>query len=267
MNRPPRLLVLALGILVLSGILLGLQHWTGSEGGRLGLHLASLEAPLAEGASRWSDRVRDLGRLGELSDQNGALQAEVARLQVDQERLRVVQAENDRLRALLGLKASSFPTGIAARVSARDPNLWYSQILLDRGSRDGVRPNTVVVAPDGLVGKVTSVGPHGSWVRLLLDARTAVPAMLAGTGALGVVYGEDGFTCVMKFIDHDVRIQEGELVLTSGLGDLYPAGVPLGRVGRQYGRTEALFQSVQVHPSVDFGALREALIVEKRSGG
>ena len=64
----------------------------------------------------------------------------------------------------------------------------------------------------------------------------------------------------MKYIDHDVEVAEGDLVVTSGLGEIYPAEVVVGRVKRSLGRTEALFQSVQVQPTVDFGALREVLV-------
>lgn len=239
------------------------QRLFGLPGGEAGLAVAGLQAPLAQGAMSWSESLQDIGNFRHLSLENQALRQQVAQLEVERQRLLALQYDNDRLSSLLGLKSSSFPQGVPARVAARDPNLWYSQMVFDRGTQDGVQRNRVVVASSGLVGKVISVSPSASRVRLVLDSGTAVPAMLAESGALGVVYGEDGFSCVMKFIDHDVKVREGELVLTSGLGDLYPGGVPIGRVSREYGRTEALFQSVQVRPTVDFGTLREALIVAK----
>lgn len=263
MNGSSRLLSLVLLLALLGGLLVVAQRMAGLSGGEAGLALAGLQAPLAQGTGEWGQALRDLGRFRSLSQENRSLRDEVARLEVERQRLLALQYENDRLESLLGLRTSSFPAGLAARVAARDPNQWNSQLVFDRGSRDGVQRNRVVVASSGLVGKVISVSPSACRVRLVLDPGTAVPAMLAESGALGVVYGEDGFSCVMKFIDHDVKIREGELVLTSGLGDLYPAGIPLGRVSRGYGRTEALFQSVQVRPTVDFGNLRQALIVSK----
>lgn len=263
MSGSSRIVGLVLLLALLGGGLVFVQRFLGLEGGEAGLMVAGIQAPLAQGTTGWSDALRDLGNFRTLSQENQALRQETARLEVERQRLLALQYDNDRLASLLGLKTSSFPSGLPARVAARDPNLWYSQLVFDRGSRDGVQRNRVVVASSGLVGKVISVSPNASRVRLVLDSGTAVPAMLAESGALGIVYGEDGFSCVMKFIDHDVKIREGELVLTSGLGDLYPGGVPIGRVSREYGRTEALFQSVQVRPTVDFGALREALIVTK----
>lgn len=263
MSGSSRILGLVLFLALLGGGLVFVQRLLGLQGGEAGLVVAGIQAPLAQGATSWSESLRDLGNFRALSAENSALRQQVAALEVERQRLLALQYENDRLGSLLDLRKSSFPNGLPARVAARDPNLWYSQMVFDRGSSDGVQRNRVVVASSGLVGKVISVSSNASRVRLVLDSGTAVPAMLAESGALGVVYGEDGFSCVMKFIDHDVKVREGELVLTSGLGDLYPGGIPIGRVSRAYGRTEALFQSVQVRPTVDFGSVREALIVAK----
>jgi rod shape-determining protein MreC len=166
----------------------------------------------------------------------------------------------------LKLRKEHHPQALTARVAARDPNLWNLQMVLDRGSLDGVHRDMVVVAPQGLVGRVFQVGPKACRVRLLLDPRSAIPAVLADSGALGIVYGHDAQTCTMKFIAHDVPIREGELVMTSGLGEVYPRGIPLGRVIRRLGRTEALFQSVQVRSEVEFRALREALLLSRNRG-
>lgn len=261
-----RLLGLILVFAGLGAVLVYAQGALGFDGGEAGLALARFQGPVTRSAAGLTLDLQGLTRWRELPEENQRLRAEVARLEAERDRLLALQYENDRLTGLLNLRAQRFEGGFPARVSARDPNLWYSQVVLDRGTRDGVRRNMVAVSPAGLVGKVSSVGNGACRVRLLLDSRLAVPAMLAESGALGVVYGEDGFTCVMKYVGHDVKIREGEAVVTSGLGDVYPGGVPLGRVTRTYGRTEALFQSVQVRPTVDFGALQEALIVEKPPG-
>lgn len=231
------------------------------------MYLTGFQAPVARLSASWMAWGRDLLRFRELSDHNRALQSELSRLHLEREQSQAILAENRRLRALLDLRASRLSEGLACAVAARDPNLWYSQLVLDRGARGGVAKDMVVVAPEGLVGRVFQVSPEACRVRLLLDARTAVPAILADSGALGVVYGDDGLTCTMKFIDHDVPIREGELVMTSGLGEIYPGGLALGRVTRRLGRTEALFQSVQVQPTVDFGSLRHALVIGKDRGG
>lgn len=264
---PSRFLLAVALLLALSAGLLAVQTLGGMDGAEAALHLAPLQAPLARASASWTDWFADLKRLRSLSDRTRALEAENARLRLENERLASLHRENQRLGALLKLRREHHPKALTAQVTARDPNLWNSQVILDRGSLDGVHRDMVVVAPEGLVGRVFNVGPRACRVRLVLDPRTAVPAVLADSGALGIVYGHDAQTCTMKFIEHDVPIREGEMVMTSGLGEVYPRGIPLGRVTRRLGRTEALFQSVQVLPQVDFGSLRQALLLGRPRGG
>lgn len=232
-----------------------------------GLFLARLQAPFTRAAGRLEGFCLSFQGWRELPEENRRLRQRLAHAEARAQAQAAISEENRRLTALLGLRASSWPAGLAARVAARDPMSWHAQVVLDKGSLDGVEQDRVAVAPEGLVGRVSAVGSRSCRVRLILDRQAAVPARLVRSGALGVVYGEDGFNCVMKYLSHDVQVQEGEWVVTSGLGEVYPPNLPLGRVSRQYGRTEALFQSVQVRPAVDFGRLQEALIVEKARGG
>ena len=263
---PSRFLLAVAILLALSAGLLALQTMWGGDGAEAVLHVAPLQAPLARASASWNDWLVDLKEFRQLADRNRALEAENIRLRLDNERLASLQLENQRLGALLKLRKEHHPQALTARVAARDPNLWNLQIVLDRGSLDGVHRDMVVVAPQGLVGRVFQVGPKACRVRLLLDPRSAVPALLADSGAVGIVYGHDAQTCTMKFIAHDVPIREGELVMTSGLGEVYPRGIPLGRVIRRLGRTESLFQSVQVRSEVEFRALSEALLLSRNRG-
>lgn len=264
---PSRFLVAAGLLLAFAAGLLAVQKAAGLDGGEAALYLAPVQAPLARITASWDQWLGDLRDFQNRADRNRVLEAENTRLRQENERLAGLEKENQRLGALLKLQDKSHPESLAARVAARDPNLWNAQVILDRGSQDGVTRDSVVVVPEGLVGRVIRVGPRSCQVRLLADPRTAVPAVLAGSGALGILYGHDGRTCTMKFIEHDVPIREGELVLTSGLGEVYPPGIPLGRVTRRLGRTEALFQSIQVRPEVEFGALRQALVLGRSRKG
>jgi rod shape-determining protein MreC len=208
-----------------------------------------------------SQGLADLRDWPSLHQEVARLRTENARLQAENATLAACQADNRRLEALLDLRPRLPGPSLAARVAARDPACWYSQVVLDVGSAQGVRTDMIAVAPEGLVGKVFAVASQGCRVRLLLDPASAVPVTLASSGAVGILYGQGDSTCIVKYIDHDARVQEGEAVLTSGLGEIYPPRLVVGRVSRVLGRTEALFQAVQVRPAVDFGSLREVLVV------
>jgi len=242
---------LALGVLLL---VLGFQ------GGQLGL----IAAPWQGGLTQAAGSVGELGRMPQLAQENQQLRDQLGALKVENARLRAAGEENQRLAGLLKLRDQSFPEGLAARVVARDPSSWFAQVAVDRGSEEGVSSETVAVCAEGLVGRVSQVGPRSSRVKLLVAAGSAVPVMLARTGAVGILYGDGGYTCQIKFVSHDVEVKEGEEVLTSGLGQIYPGGLLVGRVIRNYGRTEALFQSLEVQPSVDFGRLRQVLLVTRK---
>ncbi len=244
-------LALFLGVLLLA---------LGLSGGQLGLRLAPWQGGLTQAAGS----VGELGSLPQMARENADLREKVGALAAENTRLQALSQENERLAGLLKLRDNSFPAGRAARVVARDPSTWFAQVAADQGSDDGVGPDTVAVAPEGLVGRVSQVAPQSCRIKLLVAPGSAVPVMLARTGAVGILYGDGGYTCQIKFVSHNVEVKEGEEVLTSGMGQVYPGGLLVGRVIRNYGRTEALFQSLEVQPAVDFGRLRHVLLVARR---
>lgn len=244
-------LALSLGLLLLV---------LGTQGGQLGLFLA----PWQGGLTQAGGSVGELARMPQLAQENEQLREQVGALAAENARLQAAGQENERLTGLLNLRDQSFRDGLAARVVARDPSGWFTQVAVDRGSEDAVTTETVAVSAEGLVGRVSQFSPHSSRVKLLVAAGSAVPVMLARTGAVGILYGDGGYTCQIKFVSHDVEVKEGEEVLTSGLGQVYPGGLLVGRVIRNYGRTEALFQSLEVRPAVDFGRLRHVLLVTRK---
>ena len=223
------------GLAVILAVALLALRW---EGGQLGLALAPYLGTLPTAESR-------------------SVVPESARVQA-------LERENEKLKGLLEMRVSRFSAGLAARVVARDPSTWFAEVAVDRGREDGVTAETVAVSPQGLVGRVSQVATKSARVRLLVAPGSAVPVMLASSGAVGILYGDGGYTCQIKFVSHDVTVKEGEAVLTSGLGQIYPGGLLVGHVIRNYGRTEALFQSLEVRPAVDFGRLRHVLLVTRQ---
>lgn len=247
-----------------AGLVLWQKPWRDDAGG-LALELAPMQGAVASSTGTMTSWLTYLNRFNTVNAQNLALQQQVAALQNKCYQLQSLEAENNRLLALLKLQKEGYHESIAARVSGRDPNLWYAQVSLNKGRFQGVEPDMVVLSPSGVVGRVSVSGANACRVRLLQDPQTAVPIVFSRSGAVGVLYGDGGVAGTAKFIRHDVQINEGEVVLTSGLGDVYPAGLVVGHVGRRFGRSQALFQSVQVLFSADFASLNEVLVVSKKS--
>lgn len=191
------------------------------------------------------------------------LREENARLRAELERLRQVQAlyadlenENRALRAELGLKARSEYPLLPAQVIVRSPSAWFSSVVIDRGSRDGVRVNMAVVNSEGLVGKVERVTPFTSTVKLLVDPDFQASVIDAVTGEDGRVQGRGSEGAVAEFpFNRDARVEPGHALLTSGLGAVLPRGLLVGTVETVGMRENNLVKFATVRPAVDFARL------------
>lgn len=145
-------------------------------------------------------------------------------------RLNEVEAENERLRTLLDLR-STLPDGaIAADVIGRSNNPWQGHLLLGKGAKAGITPHMVVLSPDGVIGQIAVVTPHTAQVLLLTDPASGIGAMLSRTQETGVLKGYTDGRCQMVYLSDQSVVQQGDLVVTSGLSDFFPKGLPLGKV-------------------------------------
>jgi rod shape-determining protein MreC len=240
-----------LGLLVASSLILLTAYFGESAGG--GLHamqrgVVEVVSPIQEGASRALKPVRDLvGWVGDTVHAKG----EVKQLRAERNALReravtgtAAQRENDQLRRLLALDRSRGLTDVGpvtGRVIGQDPNVWWSQVLINKGTSDGVAVNHPVVGPEGLVGVVSFATGSSSVVTLLTDHRTAVGARIAESGVGGTLQVEAGrpTDLVMNFTTRNDEVTPGQTVITSGtesrvdrVSSLYPPRIPIGRVTR-----------------------------------
>lgn len=172
-----------------------------------------------------------------------------------------LQADNARLQALLNLAQASPGRALAARVVARDPSGWFSSLTLDVGRRDGVMRDQVVVCPTGVLGAIVYVNDVSSRVRLLTDSHSAVPCAAGAGHALGVLYGTDGPTCALRYVDPDAVLKVHDSVTTSGMGSHFPANLVVGEVVEAGGLENGLFKAAKVRPLADLGATTEVLVL------
>jgi len=180
------------------------------------------------------------------------------------------QTEIERLQRILGYRQSNPKyTLIIARVIGRHPSNWFRTVTVDRGQNAGVQKNMVVINPDGLVGKVIEVSSESAEVLLLTDPEGAAGAVVqvSGQEVPGVVEGIGDRTGMLRLrlIPYDATIREGDAVVTSGLGSVFPAGIKIGAVQRVTTDEEelnTLQQASLVAPAVDFHRLQEVMIIQ-----
>ena len=192
--------------------------------------------------------------------ENRRLSAELdeARLRLHELGARAAQA--DQLAALLELKQTySRAPLLAAQVIAASPAAPSRTVLIDRGSEDGLKVNMAVLTPDGIVGKVVTVFPRASQVLLITDQKSGVGVMLEGSNLLGVVKGGGGTLCQLDYIPNLETVEPGTLLLTSGQDQLFPRGLPVGRVVSA--RPGEAFQEIVVEPAAPLGRLEHVLVL------
>jgi len=199
---------------------------------------------------------------GAIQSENVRLAQKARDLAAANERLKARAAENVELQRMLGVRAAAPARSVEADVVGYAPEAARREIAIDRGTADGVHRNDVVVNGEGLVGHVVDVGPHLAHVLLVMDPTSAVPAYLLRSHTWGIVFGS-GLHARMKYIGQDVKVLEGDKVVT-GLGEIYPAGIPIGAVLEVDRKDNALYQVAVLQPAVDPDSLTRVLVLMSR---
>jgi len=225
--------------------------------------LLKLYATVTGGASDLWTHYVDLRRV---RAENLKLEEEVAALRQEVRRLTETGLENSRLRRLLDLPAGLEFDLVTAQVIAKDTTNWFKIIMINKGSEARVQRNMPVISTEGLVGRVVEVMPGAAKVQLLTDPVSSVGALLQEQRVTGLVTGDRGQTAIAKSLPLMAEVRVGDMVLTSGMGGVFPKGIPIGTVTAIHRKSGALFQEAAIQPSVDFGRLEEVLIIAGERG-
>lgn len=199
------------------------------------------------------------------------LKKEIADLKEEVNILREARLENVRLKKLLLMKESMDVNWqiTPAKVIARNMGNWYHSITIDQGQKAGLEKDMAVINYDGLVGRIISVSKNTSEVLLLLDREGAVGSLVQLSRTPGVVEGQGPQKLLrMVHFPYDADVKENQVVLTSGLGGIYPAGLRIGYITKVMVEPNGLMQQAEVEPFVDFDSLEEVMVLtEPISGG
>ncbi|HZQ22455.1 MAG TPA: rod shape-determining protein MreC [Terriglobales bacterium] len=194
--------------------------------------------------------------------ENRQLKAEIEALRLEQVRLNQDAEQARRLQSLLGFKEQFIAQTIAAQVIGSSGSEQSRSIYIDKGTRDGIKPDMAVITADGIVGKVLRVFHSTSLVLLIDDQSSGVGAILEKSRLQGVLRGSPSGEVVMEKVMSDEQVQLGEVVLTSGGDRIFPKGLPVGRVSKVSPGSE-LFLNIRVKPAANLGKLEEVLVVTK----
>lgn len=201
-----------------------------------------------------------------LYEQNKMLRNEVEQLRGINLQANEALAENERLRTMIGYQHSARQFDlVAARVIGRESETWSSMIVIDRGTLNGIQNDMPVVTPQGLVGRVVEAGPNSSKVQLILDPRSSVGTIVqrAESRVTGIVQGDmDNPTMPqMVNIPKNADVVEGDVIVTSGFGGIYPKGIIVGLVSSLKNDDGGLLKIGVLESAVDFQKLEDVMVI------
>jgi len=197
-----------------------------------------------------------------LRQRNTELESEVAELQAQVIQLQQQVGETDILAALVDFSlARSENTYKAAAVIGRDPSPFLHYVIINAGSNDGILRGMPVVTDQGLVGRIDSVIADAARVQLITDPASRVNVRLQNAETEASLIGSVTGDVTLDLIPQDISIEQGDLVLTSGLGGGYPPDLIIGQVVNVRSHDFDLFQQATIQPVVDFNRLPIVLVI------
>jgi rod shape-determining protein MreC len=222
-------------------------------------------APIGHAGYAVTSPVRTVGSwVGDLAVSRSDLEALRRQNEEMRQRLAALEEarqENERLRELVGFVEARDLEALGARVIGSPPTLWEGVITIDRGTEEGVAVGMPVLAAQGLIGQIVEAGPRSSRVRLITDQRSGVAAILQATRAEGVVNGSIEGDLTFDYVSRETTVTVGDVVLTSGMGGVYPKGLLIGEVSDFQLNDADLFPRIQVRPSAALVGLEEVLVL------
>ena len=261
-TKKPTWIALAVALVIQTG-LISIQARRRIDAGFVRVWVLDSLAPMEKLADRstfglssvWDRYVALIG----VHDENQRLKHQADDLQMQLQRNREDIVELQRLRTLLSLASSDRGKTVAARVIGRDPARSQT-VTIDKGAAHGVKPDSAVITPAGVVGRVIHTSNFFAIVQLIVDSQSAVGVLLESTRRQGIVRGTGGRDLDLDYIDDDNDLKQGDAFLTSGLDRIYPKGLPVGVI-TTIGPRRGLLKTVQIRPSADLGRLEEVICI------
>jgi rod shape-determining protein MreC len=198
--------------------------------------------------------------LRHLKQENDALKRDLAAAQIVAQEQQALASRARGLEKLLELRDRTSLQTTAAEIIGAAPSQDFRTVTIDKGTRDGLRPDMAVISPAGVVGRIVVPSARSAKVQLLVDRNAAAGAIVERSRAQGVVVGAGGDRLEMEYVSEVYDIVVGDVVVTSGIDGIYPKGFVIGRI-ESVERSGGAYKRIMVRPAVDFGGIEEVLVV------
>lgn len=200
-----------------------------------------------------------------VEEENIRFRREIDSLRLENHQYREMMATQQRLKELLQFKDTMEWPVVAAQVIGRDPTGRFESVIIDKGKNSGLKNNMPVVNAAGVVGQIVSISPNYSKVLLVTDQNSAVDCLIQRSREKGIVKGLSPDVCKLDYVVKTGDVAVGDLAVTSGIGGVYPKGLPVGEVLEVKDLPWELFKTIKVKSAVDFSKIEEVLVILKEA--
>ena len=212
------------------------------------------------------------------SDKKKEMLTEIAQLQLEVNEMKLIEKENIALRKIIHFKNRQIKELLICEVIARQgSDGWWQTITVNRGQDDGITKGSAVLTTDGLIGRIHAISKNTSTIQLITDHSCNISCTLPRTKSFGIIQGAgitiDGNTPLeilapinplkMDYISKEIIIEEDDLVVTSGLGKIFPAGLVVGHVTKVKLDRSGLYQRATVTPSANLSKLHYVFVIKE----
>lgn len=196
-----------------------------------------------------------------LEEENRKLKGKVAALQEELILYKEGNLEAQRLKKLLSLQDTYPHRFIAARVIGKELSMISKTLWIDKGKAHDLKPGMPVLVSPGLIGRLTDVSWHSSKVLLLVDENSNVDVLIQRTRVQGIARGAGSRGCMLRYVPKIQDVKEGDVVVTSGLSNIFPKGLLVGKVSYVNRVDAGLFSKIYVAPFADLASVEEVMVL------
>ena len=208
----------------------------------------------------WADET--LSTQQTLLEKNREFEARHLENRVQLQKLDIIEKENERLRKLLGAIPKTTERLLISEIINVDLDPYKQLILLNKGSSSDVYQGQPIIDAQGIMGQVVHVGPMSSTAMLITDASHAIPVQINRTGLRAIAFGSGKIDQLnLRHLPHNVDIKEGDLLITSGLGGVFPPNFPVAVISKIERPAGEPFATIEAKPHALLDKSREVLLV------
>lgn len=180
-----------------------------------------------------------------------------------------LRLENERLKEILKYESNlSYKSQIVARMIGRKPSNWYNTIIINKGTKDGISEDDIVIAyqqgQEGVVGRIVESSYSSAKVLLVTDTNSAIAAYIRRNKEDGLMEGQNKEDLMMKYLSSKADVKVDDILVTSGYGGIFPAEIVIGKVKSIFsGKHEENFKKALISPSINFSQISDVLVIKR----